>query len=558
VADQNRLDSVVLTVDGSPLPPENYGALTAVRVEESVQLPDHFEIRFDDPFFELFDSNRFTMGTRIEIAFRAETDPLVVTAGELTAISVEQTPTGRHELVLSGLDLTHRLARAPKSRSYQSVTDADIASRIAGEYGLTPEVDSTGEVHDYVLQASETDYAFLRRRASRIGFDFWISDKKFFFKKAPRGEGTPPILKWGQNLTRFNVRFASSERCDEVEIRGWDPVNKKAVTGRATESELGTDAPAGEEMAAAAKGAFGQVKRNAGHFPVTDQTQAEALAKSFLLRASGGEVVLRGDAIGDPRIGAGLMVKVEQVGSRLTGSYRVTSVEHIYGPGRPYVTRVVCGGKEPDGLADLVGNGMGNGERRGWGNLVVGIVTNNNDPEKLGRVKVTFPTLSAEDESTWARVITPGGGAKRGMQWLPEVDDEVFCGFELEDHTRPVVYGGVWSVPDPPPNPNAVSNGKVQERLLVTRKESKLVFTDDPTPTVDLALTGEKCKVHLEDSESKFTGDQNLSVSTGQKLVVSAAQIEIKATQKLSLSGAMVEITGTGAVTVSGKPIKLN
>ena len=120
------------------------------------------------------------------------------------------------------------------------------------------------------------------------------------------------------------------------------------------------------------------------------------------------------------------------------------------------------------------------------------------------------------------------------------------------------MFGGVWNVSDPPPNPNAVSNGKVQERLLVTRKESKLVFTDDPTPTVDLVLTGEKCKVHLEDSESKFTGDQNMSVSTGQKLVVSAANIEIKATQKLSLSGAMVEITGTGAVTVSGKPIKLN
>ncbi|HEU5110165.1 MAG TPA: phage baseplate assembly protein V, partial [Micromonosporaceae bacterium] len=453
-------------------------------------------------------------------------------------------------------------------RSYQSVTDADIASRIAGEHGLDPEVDGTGEVHDYVLQASETDYAFLRRRAARIGFDFWISDETFFFKKAPRGEGTPPSLKWGQNLTRFTVRFSSGERCDEVEIRGWDPVGKKAVTGRASEGELGTDAPAGEEMAAAAKRTFGTVQRNAGHFPVTDQVQAEALAKSLLLRASGGEVVLRGDAAGDPRIGAGSMVKVENVGSRLTGSYRVTSVEHLYGKNRPYITRIVCGGKEPDGLADLVATGGGNGaagEKRGWGSLVVGIVTNNDDPEKLGRVKVTFPTLSAEDESTWARVVTPGGGAKRGMQWLPEVDDEVLIGFELDDHTRPLVFGGMWSRPDQPPNPAAVSGGKVVERLLVTRKDSKLVFTDDPTPTIDLVLTGEKCKIHLADSESNVTGDQ--------KLVVTATQVEVKALQKLSLNGAQVEINSTGPLKVSGatvdisskgplsasgKPIKLN
>ncbi len=553
MAEQDRLDGVVLTVDGAPLPPESYGALVQVRVEESVQLPDHFEIHFDDPHFELFDANRFTIGTRIEIAFRAEGEPLVVTAGEVTAVAVAQSPAGRHELVLTGLDLAHRLARTPKSRSFQNVTDADIASRIAGEYGLDPEVDGTGETHDYVLQASETDYAFLRRRASRIGFDFWISDKKFFFKKTPRGEGAPPTLTWGQNLTRFSVRFASSERCDEVEIRGWDPVGKKAVSGRASDGELGTDAPAGEEMAAAAKRAFGRVQRNAGQFPVTDQVQAEALAKSFLLRASGGEVVLRGDARGDPRIGAGSMIKVEQVGSRLTGSYRVTSVEHVYGASRPYITRIVCGGKEPDGLADLVGtngSGGGVGERRGWGSLVVGIVTNNNDPEKLGRVKVTFPTLSAEDESTWARVVTPGGGPKRGMQWLPEVDDEVLLGFELDDHTRPLVFGGMWNRTDQPPKPDVVSGGAVASRLLVSRKDSRLVFTDDPTPTVDLELAGGKCKVHLEDSESSVAGDQ--------KLVVSATEIEIKATGKLTLSGATVDITASSALTQSGKPIKLN
>lgn len=536
-----RLDGVVLSVDGRPLAPELYPRVSLVRVEESVHLPDYFAIHFDDPHFELFDRGTFTVGTRIEIAFRAEGDPTVVTSGEITAVAVEPGVSGRHELVLTGFDLTHRMAREPKSRSFQRVTDADIASRIAGEYGLDVDVDGTGAAHDYVLQAGETDYAFLRRRAARIGFNVWIAERTFHFKRTPRSTATPPRLRYGANLAKFAVRFSAAERSDEVQIRGWDSLGKEPIAGRATETDPGTDAPAATEFADAARRAFGRVKRNAGQFPVTDQSEADALAKSLLLRASGEEAVLRGEAAGDPLIGAGAKVHIEGIGSRMTGDWRVTGVEHVYGAGRPYVTRFVCGGKEPGGLADLTGTAQSGGDRRGWHGLVVGIVTNNDDPEKLGRVRVQFPTLSADDESAWARVATPGGGKQRGLQWLPEVDDEVLVGFELDDHARPVVLGGLWNRQDNPPDASAVGGGVVKQRLLVSRKDSRLVLDDDQ-PSVSLMLGGSPCLLKLEKSESSLAGDQ--------KLVVSANQIEIKATQKLTLSGAQVEISGT--------PIKLN
>ena len=546
--EKRRLDGVVLTLDGRPLPPELYPQVALVRVEESVLLPDYFAVHFDDPHFELFDKAQWTIGTRVEIAFRAEGDPVVVTSGEVTAISIEPGASGRHELILTGFDLTHRLARVAKSRSFQKVTDADIATRIAGEYGLDAEVDATGGTHDYVLQAGETDYAFLRRRAARIGFDVWVSEKKFYFKKTPRSAATPPKLTFGKNLARFSTRFSAAERSDEVEIRGWDNLGKEAITGRSDRTDPGTDAPAAQELTDAARRAFGRVKRNAGQFPVTDQAEADALAGSLLLRASGEEVVLRGEAAGDPLIGAGAKVQLEGIGSRLTGSYRVTGVEHSYGNTRPYLTRFVCGGKEPAGLADMTG-GTSATEKRGWSGLVVGIVTNNDDPEKLGRVRVKFPTLTQDDESAWSRVATPGGGKERGLQWIPEVDDEVLVGFELDDTSRPVVLGGLWNRRDAPPDPGAISGGVVKKRMLVSRKDSRLVLDDDK-PQIELTLGGSPCAIKLEKSESSVTGDQ--------KLVVTATNIEIKATSKLSLSGAQIEITASGPLTTSGKPIKLN
>jgi phage protein D len=255
VADR-RLDGVVLKVDGRTLAnPELDKRLNLVRVEESVHLPDYFEVHFDDPDFKLFDGKlpgaaRFELGTRIEIALQAESDPVVVTAGEITAISVEPGPAGQ-ELVLTGFDLTHRFARGPKSRSFQRVTDTAIAMQIAKEYGLEPAVEDTGEEHDYVLQANETDYAFLRRRAGRIGFYFWISDGTLNFRRQPQGASMrPPPLVWKENLHWFTVRFASGEHCAEVQINGWDSLAKRPITGLATDGGLDTDA-LGTDAAAA-------------------------------------------------------------------------------------------------------------------------------------------------------------------------------------------------------------------------------------------------------------------------------------------------------------------
>jgi uncharacterized protein involved in type VI secretion and phage assembly len=181
--------------------------------------------------------------------------------------------------------------------------------------------------------------------------------------------------------------------------------------------------------------------------------------------------------------------------------------------------------------------------------LVVGIVTNNDDPEKLGRVRVKFPTLSEDDESAWSRIATPGGGKERGLQWIPEVDDEVLVGFELDDHTRPVVLGGLWNRQDGPPSPGSIAGGVVKQRMLVSRTDSRLVLDDD-RPSIELTLGGSPCAVKLEKSESSLTGDQ--------KLVLTATQIEIKATSKLTLSAAQVEINSSGPLIASGKPIKLN
>jgi uncharacterized protein involved in type VI secretion and phage assembly len=546
---EERLDGAVLSINGQPLPTELYARLLLVRVEESVHLPDAFEIRFEDAHFRLFDDAKFNLGHRVEIAMRADSEPIVITSGEITAITVDQGDTGRHELVLSGFDLTHRLAQAPKRRSFQRMSYADIAGLIAGEHSLQADIDSSGQVQQYVLQANETDVAFLRRLAARTGFDVWITGQTLHFKRKPHSEAQPPSLRWGESLLRFKVRFSMRERCDEVLVRGWDPLGKKVVTGTADQVDYGSNAPAAAEMAQASRAAVGWVQRCATSFPVADQTEAKALASSLLLRSSGEEVQLRGEAQGNPMIGAGAEIQIDGVGSRLAGKYRTTAVTHLFGTGRAYRTTFVCGGKEPNGLPDLLG-GAGARPMGAPAHLMVGQVTNNNDPEQLCRVKVKFPSLSEDDESTWARLASPGAGARRGLQWVPEVNDEVLVGFELGDMTRPIVLGGLWSRTDQPPDPKQLSAGSVQGRLLVSRKDHRLSLLDDPTSVAELSLGDSSSRLHLEKSSSSLDGEE--------KLVLSGRQIEIRASDSLSISAARISLTATGDVSVSGQPIKLN
>ena len=81
----------------------------------------------------------------------------------------------------------------------------------------------------------------------------------------------------------------------------------------------------------------------------------------------------------------------------------------------------------------LVGRLAERGDRPWVHAVVIGIVTNNNDPDTLGRVKVKFPWLAPDEESAWARMATPSGGNARGWFFLPEVGDEVLVAFELGD-----------------------------------------------------------------------------------------------------------------------------
>jgi len=190
---------------------------------------------------------------------------------------------------------------------------------------------------------------------------------------------------------------------------------------------------------------------------------------------------------------------------------------------------------------------------------VVGLVTNNRDPDGLGRVKVRYPWLSETEESQWARVATFMAGAGRGGYFLPEVGDEVVVLFEHGDVRFPVVLGALWNGADSAPRSN--DDGKNDQRVIRSRSGHELLFDDaSGAEKVEVRTQGGHhlllddsaggAKVVLEDSNgtNRIEIDSTsgaVSVSGQTQLSLKAQTIEIEAGVALKLkAGATLEIQG--------------
>ena len=111
--------------------------------------------------------------------------------------------------------------------------------------------------------------------------------------------------------------------------------------------------------------------------------------------------------------------------------------------------------------------------------VVIGVVTNLEDPDGLGRVKVRYPWLLEDSESPWARVMSFMAGGDRGGVFRPEVDDEVLVAFEHGDMRFPYLLGALWNGQDAMPGERG-SDADNNVRLIKSRSGHQVVLDDTP------------------------------------------------------------------------------
>lgn len=193
--------------------------------------------------------------------------------------------------------------------------------------------------------------------------------------------------------------------------------------------------------------------------------------------------------------------------------------------------------------------------------VTVGVVTNNQDPDKLGRVKVRFPWLSGEEESSWARVASPMAGKERGLFLLPEVDDEVLLAFEHGRPEFPYVLGSLWNGKDKPPEDNGDGKNNIRS---ITSRNGHIIRLDDTDGSEKIEILDKSGKntivIDTAANTITLTADADIKIeSSGGKLQLSGSGIEIKsqADVKIEASG-NAELKGGGQTTIKGSAVNIN
>jgi len=195
---------------------------------------------------------------------------------------------------------------------------------------------------------------------------------------------------------------------------------------------------------------------------------------------------------------------------------------------------------------------------------VVGIVTNNKDPEERGRVRVKFPSLSDSEESAWAPVATMSSGNARGMLMLPQPNEEVVVGFEHGDSRRPIVLGSTFNGRDKP-GADLYQNKDGSLAVLSDEKihqHSKKDFEIKSDQNMVIEITKDQTTTTKGKHSHQITGSsqtkaQSIQVEAGTTVTVKGVSVSVEASGVLTLKGATVNIQGSAAVNVSGGLINL-
>ncbi|QMU77669.1 VgrG-related protein [Streptacidiphilus sp. PB12-B1b] len=541
----------ILAVEiGGPIPNALANLLAEGWVDAGVNMPAAFQLSFSDPGRAIMDSYGGLLRIGAEVKLFPITDgvqgqPLIT--GEITALEADADGSDKL-LVVRGYDPGHRLLRNRRVVGYPNMTATDIVRKVAGMCGVElGKVDSTTTTYELATQPNISDWDFLSRLARENGVHLYVNELGLLqFTDLVSAAGAPPdtmtarqspyVLEFETNAMRSRVVVTSADQVDTVEVRGWNVQAKTPLT-ELTPALSSEDIEIGVTPAEVSS-MFGAARLTAADVPYDTQAEVLKASKALADDITSSFAELEITVTGNPALHPGLPVALKGGGFPFEGRYTVTGTRHVFTGADQYQTWVSVTGRQMRSLYGLASGGADTAPK--MPGVVSALVTNTQDPLRQGRVKLTFPWLSADYESDWCRVAQFGGVHGGGL-FLPDVHDEVLVAFDRGALDHPYVIAGLYNgVDQPTPDPDAhpqydPTNGAINWRSLASRNGHMvelLEVREPPSSGIRLSTGEKKLLVHLDETDP------------------ASATITISATREGP--GATITISNTGAITIDG------
>src|SRR5258708_7285575 len=312
-------------LDGNKLQGEEAAAIMGIRVFQTRFGASAFEIMVSDQDLKWQGKPTFTECKEVKIELGVPGKLKKVFDGEVTAWRTELERSGPTVLVVRGLDRSHRMMRAHKTKTYQNATPLDCVQQIAGNYGLTPKTNggSPPPVQMFRFQANQTDFEFLRSMADLEGYMFWVDAKELHFERPTLSSTDDCVFTFGEDLKTFLPTANFRKPAVSVEVGAWNTGGKAEITGRAqTGDELWT-VPGGHPGADQAKFTSTKTELSLVESQVATQDHADTVAKAARPGPAMESLAAEVEVQGNPDVKPGAMVNLKKVG-QYSGHYYVT------------------------------------------------------------------------------------------------------------------------------------------------------------------------------------------------------------------------------------------
>lgn len=143
-----------------------------------------------------------------------------------------------------------------------------------------------------------------------------------------------------------------------------------------------------------------------------------------------------------------------------------------------------------------------------------GVVTDNKDPDKRGRIKAKVLDVLGERDSGWALPALPYAGNGVGLYLIPPLDASVWVEFEHGDPDYPIWTGCFWFGNDTLPNSPDGPDMKVLKTDLAT------IRLDDTKEGQSITIETGKLKIIMNSQGIELSNDT-------QKIIVSSSSVSI-------------------------------
>ncbi len=497
------LPRLSLRLDGKDQPVAVLRALGEVRVQQRLSLPTLCELTFFEPPIDTKPEPFAMPGMALELRVEGFRDNLF--AGEVVAIEAEYAGGRGEGLRLRAYDPLYRLRRRQPQRVHKQITCAELARDLIADLGLEVDAREHGPAWRHLLQHDQTDFDLLADVAARSGLYFTLRGSELLILSLARSD--PELnLALGQSLLEARFEINADPASRSVMALAWDPWSAEARAGASKDAHSrGQGSPLDPGLRA-------EVRTLTGNAAQTDDEMA-TLAQRELDRRACCERLLWGVADGNPAIRPGAQLNVTGVARPFEGQYVATAATHLIDRERGYQTEIDTHPPMPPAPRAAVAASLG-------------IVTDVEDPEAMGRTRVELPAYGGL-ETEWLEVSLPAAGKDKGLVALPDVGDRVLVLFVGDNPTQAVVLGGLYGTGGPA-DPG-VADSRIARYTMATPGGQRLQLSDTDNRVLletkknsDLRLSPGRARIHNGSGSYVDLRGKQVSVRAAEHLVLEA------------------------------------